>query len=206
MTATAEGTTRLRRRDLQQQETRRDLALAAFDLACANGFTNIRVPQIAAAAGVSTRTFNNYFASKEEAIAWPATQRAGRMAANLDERSSEESLAHALVNVITDLYGSARTDGLPAHWLRDFRSLVAKEPSLHGEYLKASVAAERELSDAIARRSNAYDELQCRVLAAMIVGAERAAVMYWMAHRQGALIEAVSAAVIQATSGIEFPR
>lgn len=206
MTATTEDTTQLRRRDRQQQETRRDLALAAFDLARANGLANVRVPEIAAEAGVSTRTFNNYFASKEEAIAWPATQRAGRMAANLGERSPEEPLAQALVNAITDLYSSARTDGLPTHWLRDFRSMVAKEPSLHGEYLKASVAAERELGEAVARRTHAYDELQCRVLAAMVVGAERAAVMYWMAHRQGPLMDAVRTAVIQATSGIEAPR
>ena len=42
-------------------------------------------------------------------------------------------------------------DGLPPGWLRDFRALVAAEPALHGEYLKAAGAVEVALADAIAR-------------------------------------------------------
>jgi AcrR family transcriptional regulator len=122
----------LRRRDRQRHETRRDLALAAFDLANAHGLVNVRVPEIARAAGVSTRTFNNYFSSKEEAIAWPATQRAARMASNLLDRPPDEPLAKSLVAAIVALYGSPEQDGLPAQWLRGFRTLVATEPSLHG--------------------------------------------------------------------------
>ena len=49
------------RRERQREETRRDLAIMALELASARGLANVRVPDIAAAAGVSTRTFNNYF-------------------------------------------------------------------------------------------------------------------------------------------------
>lgn len=193
----------VRRRDRQREETRRDLALAAFDLARERGLVNVRVPEIARAAGVSTRTFNNYFASKEQAIVWPAGQHAAAMASSLLGRPAGEPLGEALVAVVTGRYRAAREDGLPPHWLRDFRSLVAREPALHGEYLTATAAAERELADAIAARTAAGGLLRARVLAAMVVGAERAAVMYWTATRSGSLAGTVRQAVEQAVAGID---
>jgi AcrR family transcriptional regulator len=194
----------LRRRDRQREETRRDLALAAYELASTGGLANLRVPDIAAAAGVSTRTFNNYFSSKEAAIAWPATRRGGRMATNLLERPDDEPLGDALVAAVSDLYGPGQDDGLPPGWLAGFRTLVATEPSLHGEYLKASDAAERALARAIAERVGDGDGLWTRVLAAMAVGAERAAVRYWLQQdRQGSLVGMVRTAVKQAVAGIE---
>src|SRR3984957_21084624 len=89
-----------RRRDLQKEQTRLDLALAAFELAREHGLAGVRVPQIAAATGVSTRTFNNYFTSKEAAIAWPATWRGARLAASLEDRPQEEQLADALAEAV----------------------------------------------------------------------------------------------------------
>ena len=76
----------MRRRDWQKEQTRLDLALAAFELAKAEGLAKVRVPQIAEVVGVSTRTFNNYFSSKEAAIVWPTTLRGARLAAELAER------------------------------------------------------------------------------------------------------------------------
>jgi AcrR family transcriptional regulator len=192
----------VRRRDRQREETRRDLALAAFELARERGLANVRVPEIALAAGVSTRTFNNYFASKEQAIAWPAGRHAAGMAMALRGRPAGEPLGEALVAVFTGQYRPPREDGLPPHWLRDFRSLVACEPALHGEYLTAMAEAERELADAIAARMPAGELLRARVLATMVAGAERAAVMYWMATRSGSLSETVRQAVEQAVAGI----
>ena len=106
----------------------------------------MRVPQIAEAVGVSTRTFNNYFSSKEAAIVWPTTLRGARLASDLAERPAGESLADALVEVVAGLYGPAGQEGLPEGWLDGFRALVAAEPALHGEYLKAQAAGERELA------------------------------------------------------------
>src|ERR1700761_8815952 len=85
-----------RRRDQQKDQTRLDLALAAFELARQHGLAAVRVPQIAAATGVSTRTFNNYFPSKEAAIAWPATRRGGLRAPSLAVRPAAEPLADAV--------------------------------------------------------------------------------------------------------------
>lgn len=195
----------LRRRDQQKEETRLDLAIAAFELAKAEGLASVRVPQIAEAAGVSPRTFNNYFPSKEAAIVWPTTLRSARLASNLAERPADEPLAGALVASVTGLYGPKGQDGLPDGWLDGFRALAAAEPALHGEYLKAMAAGERALAEAIGRRSAAAtDGLEPLVLAAMVVAAERAAVLYWFrqAIPRSPLVEVVRAAVDLAVRGM----
>src|SRR5580658_9344781 len=97
---TTPGNPPLRRRDLQREQTRLDLALAAFELAKAEGLANVRVPQIAEAVGVSTRTFNNYFPSKEAAIVFPTTLRAARMVNNLADRPAGEALGDALIESV----------------------------------------------------------------------------------------------------------
>jgi AcrR family transcriptional regulator len=132
----------LRRRDRQREETRRDLALAALELAAARGLANVCVPEIAAAAGVSPRTFNNYFPSKEAAIARPAARRAAQLADNLLTQPPETKPSPAIVAAVSALDEVSREQGFPAQWLQKFRSLVAREPALLGEYLKASDAGE----------------------------------------------------------------
>jgi AcrR family transcriptional regulator len=181
MTSATVGNAPASRRDLQKEQTRLDLALAAFELARDHGLAQVRVPQIAAAVGVSTRTFNNYFVSKEAAIVWPASLRAGQLAENLGARPPAESLEDALVASVAGLYGESGPVGLPAGWQDEFRVLVAAEPALHGEYLKAAAAAEGALAQAIARRIGVDDgELEPLVLAAVAVAAERAAVLFWV--------------------------
>jgi AcrR family transcriptional regulator len=198
----------LRRRDLQKEQTRLDLALAAFEQARNHGLASVRVPRVAAAVGVSTRTFNNYFPSKEAAIVWPATLRGDRLAASLAQRPADEPLDIALVAAVTAQYGSAETDGLPPGWLREFRALVAREPALHGEYLKAAAITEGALSDAIARRTGyRRGALEPQVLAAVAVGAERAAILYWSRQDKppAPLVEVVRAAVGMAVRGLAGP-
>jgi AcrR family transcriptional regulator len=188
------------RRERQREETRRDLALAALELASTHGLANIRVPEIAAAAGVSPRTFNNYFDSKEAAIAWPARRRAAKLADNLAARPEREPIGEALVGAVGDLYAAREEQGFPGPWLRKFRALVAREPALYGEYLKAADAAERALAEAIRTRLGAReDELRPELLAAVAVGAERAAIRHWMTQRRktAPLAEAVRGALEQ---------
>jgi AcrR family transcriptional regulator len=201
------GPAPVRRRDQQKEQTRLDLALAAFELARAEGLAKVRVPQIAEAVGVSTRTFNNYFPSKEAAIVWPTTLRGARMAADLAGRPAGEPLADALVEVVAGLYGPGGQKGLPENWIDGFRAMVAAEPSLHGEYLKAQAAGEQQLADQIARRTGAADgDLEPLLLAGVVLAAERAAMLHWFRQQPGTpLAEVVRAAVSMAVHGVAGP-
>src|SRR5699024_1808460 len=58
----------LGRREQKKLETRRAIRNAGLDLALENGLESLTVELIAHTAGVSPRTFFNYFASKEDAL------------------------------------------------------------------------------------------------------------------------------------------
>src|SRR5579862_6721191 len=58
----------LGRRDRKKNATRRALREAALQLVAERGFAHVTVEDIAQAADVATRTFFNYFPSKESAI------------------------------------------------------------------------------------------------------------------------------------------
>src|SRR5262245_66376689 len=77
--------------------TREALSWAALRLAAERGLDRVRVDEIAAAAGVSPRTYNNYFSSKEEAICALVVERAKRVGAALRARPADEPLGEAIV-------------------------------------------------------------------------------------------------------------
>jgi AcrR family transcriptional regulator len=197
------GAAPMRRREQQKEQTRLDLALAAFDLAQAEGLANVRVPQIAEAVGVSTRTFNNYFPSKEAAIVFPTTLRGARMAADLASRPAGEPLADALVEVVAGLYGPRGQEGLPENWMDGFRTMVGAEPSLHGEYLKAQGAVEQQLADEIAHRTGAAEsDLEPLLLAGVVLAGERAALLHWFRQQpETPVVDVIRTAVAMAVNG-----
>ena len=73
-------------RERKKAATREALSTAALRLALEHGPQNVRVDDIAEAAGVSPRTYNNYFSSREAAIvAAVAAERALRVSTALRE-------------------------------------------------------------------------------------------------------------------------
>ena len=86
-------------RERKKLATKQALALAAMKLAVQRGLENVRVEDIAAAANVSRRTFTNYFASKEEAIASLSAGRFARAAQALRDRPASEPMADSLAEV-----------------------------------------------------------------------------------------------------------
>jgi len=75
-------------RERKRIETRRRIADAALDLALARGVDQATVEEISAAAGVSPRTFFNYFESKDDALLGVP-----------DERRDSEVVAEVLASV-----------------------------------------------------------------------------------------------------------
>ncbi|HEX5334102.1 MAG TPA: TetR family transcriptional regulator [Cellulomonas sp.] len=167
------------RRERKKLTTRQQLARAALRLAVERGPANVRREEVADAADVSLRTFNNYFSSKEEAIVSLAVDRAATIAPALLARPSEESLADALTAAFVAQYtGRAEAD---EEWTAQIRVIV-RTPALRGAYLAALEGIEDSVSRAIAARAGADHErdLRPRVLAAAACSAERVAIDCWL--------------------------
>ncbi|HWC78995.1 MAG TPA: TetR family transcriptional regulator [Pseudonocardiaceae bacterium] len=195
------GTTQ---RERNKVATRDELAKAAFQLAVERGLDNVRVGDIAAAAGVSPRTFNNYFDSKEAAVVARAAWRMERTADSLEVRPLGEPLKVSLVEAVVDRYASpSQRFQRGSDWQAGFRLMVT-EPALRGEFLKGIAEMERSLAEAISARIYVpMGELYARVLAAAVVGAERAAIGHWIAGGQSEpLVEVVRQAVSFAVAGV----
>src|SRR6266699_3429642 len=92
------------RRERKKLATRRALGVAAMRLAVQRGLDNVLVDDIAAEAGVSARTFNNYFASKYEAICALAMERGTMIGVALRNRPAAEPLMEAITSAVLHPY------------------------------------------------------------------------------------------------------
>jgi AcrR family transcriptional regulator len=159
-------------RERKKIATREALSAAALRLALDHGPENVRVDDIAEAAGVSPRTYNNYFSSREQAIVAAITaERALRIAAALRARPADEPLAEAVVETMVEQYGEPQGDALV---------LITSAPNLRAEFVDTVAAIEQPLAAAIASRTGNEDDLAATVLAAAVSGAARVAVERWI--------------------------
>ncbi len=88
-------------RERKKLDTRWALSDAALELALERGLDNVTRDDIANRAGVSLRTFNNYFTGKYEAVAFRQLDRGRQSLAAFRERPVREplwaALAHAML-------------------------------------------------------------------------------------------------------------
>ncbi|OBI26647.1 TetR family transcriptional regulator [Mycobacterium sp. E1386] len=87
-------------RERKKADTRRALSDAALNLAFERGLDNVTREDIANLAGVSLRTFNNYFGGKYEALAYRQTERMRRSVAALRQRPADEPLWTSITHVV----------------------------------------------------------------------------------------------------------
>jgi AcrR family transcriptional regulator len=119
-------------RERKKTDTRRVLSDAAMRLASERGMENVTREDIAARAGVSARTFSNYFATKYDALVYRQTERMGRSAALLRERPAGEalwtSITESILRPIEEDFADATGDenALPTPaGLAELRKLLA---------------------------------------------------------------------------------
>lgn len=163
-------------REQKKAETRAALSWAAVRLTVERGFGNVKVEDIAEAAGVSPRTFNNYFSSKGEAIVARHLDRSLRIAEALRE-GPEEPLWEAITRSVLDQFGpdaeaAAHPVADPAQWTAGVRMMVS-EPALQGEMLRAGAIAEAEIAAAVAERTGTdlQQDLYPHLVASAVVAA-----------------------------------
>lgn len=162
-------------RERKKQATREALRAAALRLAVERGPDQVRVEDIAEAAGVSPRTYNNYFASREQAIVSAVTaDRESRIAAAVAARPAEVRLADAVTDaVVEQLTGTGEHD--PEALL-----LITTRPALRDAFLDTTAGIETPLAAAIADRAPDVEAPTARVLAASVAAAVRIALETWL--------------------------
>ena len=177
-------------RERKKQATRKALREAALRLALERGPDNVRVDDIAEAAGVSPRTYNNYFSSREQAIVAAVTaEREARVTAAVAARPASVPLADAVVEAIEEQYTG------PGSHDRDVLLLLTTRSALRDAFVDTATWIEDPLTAVIAKRIGDPDQHIARVLSASVAAAVRIALERWVQP----------AALSAATSGLVVP-
>jgi AcrR family transcriptional regulator len=87
-------------RERKKADTRRALSDAALKLAFERGLDGVTREEIANLAGVSLRTFNNYFTGKYEALAYRQAERMRRSISLFRERPADEPLWASITEAV----------------------------------------------------------------------------------------------------------
>lgn len=167
-------------RERKKLATRTALGIAAMRLAVERGLDNVLVEDIAAQAGVSPRTFSNYFGSKYEAICALAMDRGRQIGAALRERPAAEPLPDAITHAVLQQYAVA--DQPPGReWIEGVQ-LVIRSPALQGEFLKTQYVTQHALAEAIAERSgtDTRTDMFPLVMAGAVIAATHVAMERWL--------------------------
>jgi AcrR family transcriptional regulator len=174
-------------RERKKQATREALREAALRLAVERGPDRVRVEDIAEAAGVSPRTYNNYFASREQAIVAAVTaDREARIAAAVAARPAGTRLADAVIEAVIDQYtniGERESEAL---------LLVTTGGALRDAFLDAAGEIESPLAGVIGERLGDDGPHTARVLAASVAAGVRIALEEWL--QQGGFIRGAGSA------------
>jgi AcrR family transcriptional regulator len=166
------------RREQQRSETVRALQAAALELCVEQGYDNTTTDEIAARAGVSSRTFFRHFPSKESVL----------FVGDEDWFESFAQLLLAEPEAVDDLDAIRRTFMAMApgpdkrHALLQYERAVASSLPLRGGIVDRSRAGAAILAVAIARRRGLRSpDDGCELLAAIAMAAYRHAIQQWLA-------------------------
>jgi AcrR family transcriptional regulator len=162
-------------RERKKAATRAALAQAAWRLTIERGYASARVEDIAAAAGVSARTFGNYFSGKDEALLSVGEDRGARMVAALRACPQDLSLWEALAHAMSEQF--AGNGEVP----RPYAARIAFPPELAAAQRRLHASIETALTAAIADRTgtDASTDLYPRLAAGVAVSATQAAFDHW---------------------------
>ncbi|MFD5803775.1 MULTISPECIES: TetR/AcrR family transcriptional regulator [unclassified Streptomyces] len=176
-------------RERKKRATRAALAEAAVRLAAEHGAEKVTVEAISAAAGVSVRTFFNYFDTRDDAFVVIDADAGARMRrAVLDAPPALTPLEALREAMAAELAEAEQQHEL---W-RLHAEVLHASPHLLARGVGAHMAAEAGLADAIAERlrgtgaEGATPGLYPRLLAAVAGAAVRTSVEHWSTHQEEA--------------------
>ena len=144
-------------RDRQRAQIRADIRRAAFRLFVERGYDAVTTEEIAAAAGVSPRTFFRHVPTKDELLLAPVRHGGTAIVALLEERPTAESPDEALINAIvtrTRSFGEADTE--------EWRAVLLVAPDLLGKLTVHLPADKERATKLVAARMGANPDTDIR--------------------------------------------
>ncbi|WP_328507991.1 TetR family transcriptional regulator [Streptomyces sp. NBC_00391] len=145
------GAVRPSTRDIARAAIRSELAQVAFDLFRRDGFDNVTVNDLAAAAGVSRSTFLRYFGSKEDAVLGAVDARGEQVADALRARPADEDDWTALRRALDAVTEPHRQD--PDGTL-EVSQLIMRTPALGARTLEKQNGWRPVIAQALAERAD----------------------------------------------------
>lgn len=175
------------RRELNKAATRQAITEAAVGLLRGKGPGNFTVEDIAEAAGISRRTFFNYFSSTEAALASATHGFLDKALQQFRLRPAGEPILESARAALVEL-----ADPMTVAPLAELYSLGQSNPQLNRSELEAWDHCTAEIIDAARVRFGQeagieIDELYLRALAGSIISCGKAAMDVWFARCQGSL-------------------
>jgi AcrR family transcriptional regulator len=172
-------------RERRRRQTSADIRDAAARLAQERGFDKVTIDEICVEAGISTRTFFNYFPNKESAIAYGPSDIPAELVAEF-VAAGPAPYSVVLAELIT----------LAAHHLRDvppkreqaagMLELAKTSPAVLAAFLADLERFQNHLTDMVARRQGMQpdDEIPA-LIAALALTAVRSGIERWSSGEAG---------------------
>jgi AcrR family transcriptional regulator len=135
----------------RRRQTTQDIHEAALRLARERGYDNITIEQISAEAGVSQRTFFNYFPTKEAAVAYAPLEIPGDLAAEFISRGKARRsvVLTELISVIAEHLGQ---DPPSRRQTEDIRVVAFEHPNVLAAVLTTFEAFYASVAEMVAQR------------------------------------------------------
>lgn len=177
----------------------RQLEEIALRLFSSQGYEDTTVEQIAAAAGISRRTFFRYFDSKSAVLWWQFDHEVELLRATFDEACTAAPLMEAIRQVVT---GVNRYRAEDVAELRTRMNLIASVPALQASAAPHYDAWERAISEYAARRlGEPADSLRALAVGRTTLAACRAGFDTWLARADGDLTAHLDLALRELAAG-----
>ncbi len=180
-------------RERKKLQTRLALHRAALGLVDEHGFDAVTTDQIASRAGVSPRTFFNYFPTKESAVLGATQADLDEMRSQLDARPTEEPILESIRAIVQSRLSPASYDpALRAQRRRVLLGEAALGPALVGN----NIRTENVLTEVVARRLGVdpHESVRPRVIVATALAAVRACIEHQQSGGSGTVEDAVDEA------------
>jgi AcrR family transcriptional regulator len=184
-------------RQRKRQQTRQKLIIAAMRLFDKNGYEQTTVAEIASAAGVSTKTFFNYFASKDEVLFPHLSRRIEAAVALIEQRRPDDQMADVLVSAMQHMLADVLTEEVDGGLAAVRLPMIMSVPAVQAATLHRYFLAETQLAQALHR---AYQDTLDPAAAAAVIGSVMGAAIATalVCLQQGDTTEQLRAAVERA--------